>query len=154
MCAFEECGRKAVAKSLCLAHWRQQHKGQQLRPIQFRTTGMTIAERLEHFSDRPSDDAYWLWKGTISLSGYGAISGHPTSRYAHRVAYEVYVGPLPAGSVVHHACHVRHCINPRHLQAVTPSENQAEMFERRAYQAEIAALRQHIAACCSCEMAA
>jgi hypothetical protein len=33
LCSFEECDRKAEALGLCHAHYRQQNRGQPLRPL-------------------------------------------------------------------------------------------------------------------------
>lgn len=67
--------------------------------------------------------------GTASQSGYGYFfagrSGpHEHGRvYAHRWAYEHYVGPIPAGLHIDHLCRNRLCVNPTHLEPVTPREN-------------------------------
>lgn len=45
------------------------------------------------------------------------------ARYAHRVAYEHLVGPIPDGMQLDHLCRNRTCINPAHLEPVTAREN-------------------------------
>jgi hypothetical protein len=42
---------------------------------------------------------------------------------AHRVAYELFKGPIPAGMDLDHLCRVRCCCNPDHLEPVTRKEN-------------------------------
>jgi HNH endonuclease len=60
------------------------------------------------------------WKGQCWANGYGIHR----RRYVHRIMAEVWVGsPLPKGSVVHHLCHNRLCINPLHLEIMSQSEH-------------------------------
>ncbi len=42
---------------------------------------------------------------------------------AHRVAYELAIGPVPDGLVVDHLCFNRACVRPGHLEPVTQQEN-------------------------------
>lgn len=58
----------------------------------------------------------WLWCGSHK-EGYGvAIHAGGMSRTgAHRISWEMHYGELPAGQRVLHTCHVRECVNPKHL---------------------------------------
>ena len=72
----------------------------------------------------PESDC-WLWTGAGQGTGYGvykATSGEPWSM-AHRVAYEILVGPIPKGLYLDHRCRVRNCVNPAHLEPVTTRTN-------------------------------
>lgn len=42
---------------------------------------------------------------------------------AHRVAYELCIGPIPTGLTIDHLCRNTRCVNPKHLEAVTLREN-------------------------------
>jgi hypothetical protein len=70
----------------------------------------------------------WLWTASLCKgTGYGQFrEGGRGSRMrtAHRVAYELLVGPVPAGLQLDHLCRVRRCVNPAHLEPVTNRENQ------------------------------
>lgn len=57
----------------------------------------------------------WEWRSARdrSVHAYGP----------HRRAYELWVGPIPPNMEIDHRCHVRACINPEHLRAVTHREN-------------------------------
>lgn len=65
----------------------------------------------------------WEWSGLKMPSGYGQISENGIHRIAHRVAYELIEGPIPDGLQLDHLCRVRHCMNPAHLEPVTPRVN-------------------------------
>lgn len=65
----------------------------------------------------------WLWLGHRKESGYGHFSYGKTT-IAHRAAYILLVGPIAEGLQIDHLCRNPSCVNPDHLEPVTPSENQ------------------------------
>ncbi|WP_338185886.1 HNH endonuclease signature motif containing protein [Jatrophihabitans sp.] len=69
----------------------------------------------------------WTWTGVRHRTrGYGRFYvGGRGGRYvqAHRWSYEHFVGPIPDGLEIDHLCAVTSCVNPAHLEAVTPDEN-------------------------------
>ncbi len=67
-------------------------------------------------------DGCWLWAGAMR-NEYGCLSVDGKTVYAHRFAYEVYVGPIPQGYVILHACDNRQCVNPWHLRVGTQQAN-------------------------------
>jgi len=68
-------------------------------------------------------DECWPWSGAHNSRGYGTcqVDGHNVQ--AHRVAYRLTVGEIPAGLVLDHLCRNRWCQNPTHLEPVTCKEN-------------------------------
>lgn len=65
----------------------------------------------------------WLWTGGKSGDGYGSLQRERKRLMAHRVAYELLVGPIPEGLVIDHLCRNTSCVNPSHLEPVTMEEN-------------------------------
>lgn len=112
----------------------------------------TVEERLLDYAVREEESGCLVWVGCCR-NGYGALSVNNAPRYAHRLAYEIWIGPIPTMGVVHHACGNKLCIEPTHLQAVGQHENTAEMLERTAYLRRIAELEEQLASCACGEAA-
>lgn len=68
-------------------------------------------------------DTCWLWTGGLNQDGYGKMSLNSKTKVVHRWLYEQLVGPIPGGLQIDHLCRVRNCVNPSHLEPVTPQEN-------------------------------
>lgn len=86
--------------------------------------GRSDAEKVMAYSEPEPNTGCWLWVGGHSADGYARVwSGDRREQLGHRVSYIAFVGPIPDGHEIDHACRQRSCVNPKHLRAVTRSEN-------------------------------
>jgi hypothetical protein len=73
-------------------------------------------------------DSCILWP-VVDADGYGRIG----KTLAHRRVWESVHGPIAEGLDLDHLCVVPNCVNVRHLEPVTPEENQARKARRRTH---------------------
>lgn len=65
----------------------------------------------------------WEWQAPLGSGGYGQFWNGQRRPMAHRVVYELLVGPIPPGLDLDHLCRNRRCVRPDHLEPVTRREN-------------------------------
>lgn len=86
-------------------------------------------------------DGCWYWTGRIDRDGYARSTNGVA---AYRLSYEYWVGPIPDGFHVDHACHNvdptctdgstclhRRCVRPDHLRALPAVENLSDQYPTR-----------------------
>lgn len=94
-----------------------------------RVTLHELAERFWARVERRGPDECWPWKGYRSPRAtrrleYGIFTYAKSKRVrAHRLAFELSKGPIPAGQCVCHSCDVPWCCNPAHLWLGTVADN-------------------------------
>jgi len=85
---------------------------------------MRIVEKISLVGD------CWECSGAPSTKGYARVSWNGKARFAHRVIYEILVGPIPEGMEIDHLCRNRKCVNPDHLEPVMHGDNVRRDVER------------------------
>ena len=79
----------------------------------------------------PDGSSCWEWQGYVAPNGYGMGGLHGKVQYAHRIAYEAFIGPVPDGLHLDHLCRNRRCVKPAHLEPVTQAENNRRAWAAR-----------------------
>lgn len=118
ICSIEECANPKVSRGWCNAHYKKWIRhGDPLG-------GRTYQNGLQGFYARiQKTSSCWIWTGPLKDHGYATLSFEGKIWYAHRLSYFLNAGEIPDGMDIDHACHVRSCVNPAHLQAVTRKQN-------------------------------
>lgn len=96
------------------------HSGQHLTRLKFM---LISAARFWAKVDKTGD--CWLWMGSLdSKDRYGQVRIARRLLQAHRVAWELLIGPIPEGMELdHHNSCPKRCVRPDHLRQVTHKQN-------------------------------
>lgn len=107
-------------------------KGQ---PIRFIRNHRKKLDHLVRFTI--AESGCWLWIGPLNNKGYGTFN----RKYAHRVFYEQYKGPIPNDLELDHLCRNTACVNPDHLEPVTHAINLRRSKNAKLTDAEVLEIR-------------
>lgn len=75
----------------------------------------------------PTERGCLEWLGAHTKKGYGVVGRKGENTTAHRIAWELANGQIPAGMYVCHRCDNPACCRVEHLFLGTPEDNQRDM---------------------------
>jgi len=119
-CSVAGCEGVPAARQLCSKHYQRWWRRGSLE-LAPGYEPRTLQQRLE--AKIVKGPGCWTWMGSHDPEGYGKISVRSRMTNAHRIAYQIYVGPIPEAYEVDHLCRNRGCVNPAHLEAVPKPVN-------------------------------
>ncbi len=117
-CTVLECHGENWCKGLCKRHYQRKWSAGSVHAGDFTFDFCAKIEVTE---------SCWIWRGALFASGYGKVSCGEKKRRAHRVAHELFIGPLPDDLHVLHRCDNPPCVNPTHLFLGTHIDNMRDM---------------------------
>ena len=83
----------------------------------------SLEERFWSKVNRGGLNECWEWSAGVGWNQYGRFWCNGKTLKAHRVSYEMLVGPIPKGLTIDHLCSNPRCVNPAHMEPVTMREN-------------------------------
>lgn len=97
-------------------------------PRPLRETADVLREANKKIFKQPN--GCWIWTGAFVGDGYGVLNFRRKRYRAHRLLYELLVGPIPEGLLIRHSCDNPPCVNPDHLSIGTQKDNMRDCGER------------------------
>lgn len=91
---------------------------------------MQVMQRFLEYASPEPNTGCWLWTKTVDSHGYGRMYVKGGAHGAHRVSYELFVGPIPACKLILHKCDMPICVNPDHLLIGTQSDNMNDSVKK------------------------
>lgn len=134
ICEIKNCDKPTRERDWCTKHYQRWMKYGDAAVVL--SKDLTPEQRFLTRTDKT--EGCWYYTGPLSDNGYGlwSTSRNGGNKQAHRVAYELFVGPIPEGLDVDHLCHNRDqtcpggkdcfhrsCVRPDHLEPCTRQDN-------------------------------
>ena len=124
-CSVAACPKPSSSRGWCTTHytrWRRHGTIMAGRP--------SIEQRLWRRVRKGPN--CWNWEGSTT-HGYGYIYWKGRLKPAHRVAYQLTYGDIPAEMFICHHCDNRRCVRPDHLFIGTRQDNMDDAVTKHRF---------------------
>lgn len=121
-CSVPSCEGSVMARGWCWKHYNRWREHGDPEKVLRRVDKRPWPQRLmSSFVTTPG--GCWEWTKALATNGYSKFFRDGRTLSGHRAMYELWVGPIPDGLHLDHLCVNRKCVNPAHLEPVTPKVN-------------------------------
>lgn len=127
VCAVDECSKPRRSALYCSAH--------QMRLDRYGSPDYYPRGKPKPWTGIPHTEegfwslvevtgACWYWQGGLTPEGYGYWFFEGRTSGVHRIAHRMLTQEeVPSSMHIDHLCRTRNCVNPDHMEVVTPEEN-------------------------------
>lgn len=123
-CKVFNCEGKYEGLGYCTKHYQRRKKNPDLANVYWETVDRLLAKLDINIGD------CWIWNGAKFSNHYGLLSINNKNYLTHRIAYALFIGPIPRGLNVLHKCDNPPCCNPAHLFLGTQAENMVDKVKK------------------------
>lgn len=127
-CVADDCDKGHKARGLCRSHYAQLRRRElrlsRPRPTPEQRFWIKVDKNGPLPVERPDLGNCWVWRTAKRDSTRVSFVVKSGSKVlAHRMGYELIVGPIPDGLVLDHLCRRPRCVRFSHLEPVTQATN-------------------------------
>ncbi len=132
-CSIEGCKKPHLSRGFCAMHYRRNHLyGDPLIVKLKQLHGATLLERWEHYVPERGTGC-WEWRGNRDTNGYGRLNIGDVPQLAHRIAWELFRGPITSEEHICHRCDNPPCVRPEHLFKGDHTSNMADKMRKKRH---------------------
>ncbi len=132
-CGIEGCDKPHLSRGFCSMHYRRAQLYGDPNTVKLKQLhGAALVERWNHYVPERGTGC-WEWAGNRDPNGYGRLNVGNTPALAHRIAWELFQGPLTPEDHICHRCDNPPCVRPEHLFKGDHGMNMADKMRKKRH---------------------